>query len=151
MASAEELLAREQTAWDAMWAQVERVSEDDRMREGVVGDWSTQDVVWHCAYWANFCGEHLEAMSAGPWSDPFGSESDEYWDRMNQDITDASKEMTWTGVVVGSEAARVRVRSAMAAFTDVGDVGKTWFADETFIHYDEHAEQIAAFADASSV
>ena len=64
MASAEELLAREQAAWDAMWEQVERVPEGERVRAGVVGYWSTQDVVWHCAYWADFCGGHLEGMGA---------------------------------------------------------------------------------------
>ena len=30
---------------------------------------------------------------------------------------------------------------------DVDDVAETWFAEETFVHYDEHEEHIAAFAD----
>ncbi len=147
MAAAEELLAREEQAWTAMWSQVLRVPDEDRTREGVVGDWSVQDMVWHCARWSDFCGEHLELMAAGPWNDPFATEPDEYWDRMNQDIADVSKAMAWADVVAGAEAGRARVRSALAALPEVDAVAEAWFADETFTHYDEHAEQVGAFAE----
>jgi hypothetical protein len=149
-ADTQDLLAREGQAWDRMWAAVERVPADDRTKEGVVGDWSVQEMVWHCARWADFCGEHLEIMRGGDWSDPFEAESDEYWDRMNQDIADASKAMTWDDVTAGAAAGRARVRTALAALGDVDGVAQTWFADETYAHYDEHAEHIAAFADGLS-
>jgi hypothetical protein len=29
----------------------------------------------------------------------------------------------------------------------VDDVAENWFAEETYVHYDEHAEHIAVFAD----
>lgn len=149
MTSPGELLEREDLAWSRVWAAVERVPADDRMREGVVGDWSTQDIVWHCAYWTNFCAEHLEAMRTGPWSDPFAGESDEQIDRENQDIADASKAMKWADVVSGTDASRARVRAALSAFADVDGVAEAWFADETFVHYDEHAEEIRSFLDAN--
>ena len=38
---------------------------------------------------------------------------------------------------------------ALAVLGDVDDVAERWFAEETFVHYDEHAEHIAAFADDS--
>jgi uncharacterized damage-inducible protein DinB len=148
MTAPQELLDRERQAWDRFWAQVERVPADDRTREGVVGDWSVQDMVWHCARWSDYCAEHLDLMRTGPWSDPFASEPDENWDRMNQDIADASKAMSWEDVVAGTAVGRERVRTAIAAFDDVDQVAETWFAEETFIHYDEHTEHIAAFVDA---
>ena len=150
MAEAQDLLAREDLAWERMWAAVERVPVGDRTKGGVVGDWSVQDMVWHCARWADFCGEHLEIMRGGKWSDPFATESDEYWDRMNQDIADASKAMTWDEVVAGTTAARARVRTAIGGLVPVDDVAERWFADETFVHYDEHEEHITAFADGLS-
>jgi DinB family protein len=143
---AQDLLAREEQAWDRMWAEVERVPAGDRTLEGVVGDWSVQDMVWHCARWADFCGEHLEIMRGGAWTDPFDSEPDEYWDRMNQDIADASKVMVWDDVTSGATTGRARVRTALAELGAVDEVAEQWFADETFAHYDEHAEHIAAFA-----
>jgi DinB superfamily len=147
MAQTKELLEREDQAWTRMWAAVERVPAQDRAREGVVGDWSVQDVVWHCARWADFCGEHLEIMRGGGWSDPFEREPDEHWDRMNQDIADASKALAWDDVTAGMVAGRERVRSALAELGDIDDVAESWFADETFAHYDEHAAHVSAFAD----
>ena len=147
MAETKDLLAREDEAWDRMWAAVERVPAGDRTREGVVGDWSVQDMVWHCARWADFCGEHLEIMRGGNWSDPFEAESDAYWDQMNQDIADASKAMAWDDVTTGAAAGRERVRTALAELGEIDGVAGTWFAEETYVHYDEHAEHITAFAD----
>ena len=69
---------------------------------------------------------------------------------MNQDIADASKAMAWDDVEAGAIAGREHARAALAALGDVDDVAETWFAEETFMHYDEHEEHIAAFADALS-
>jgi hypothetical protein len=143
----DQVLDREEAAWTRMWAHVERVPAGERSREGVVGDWSVQDMVWHCARWADFCAEHLDLMRAGTFSDPFASESDEYWDRMNQDIADQSKTMAWADVEAGAVSGRDRVRAAIAALPDVDDAAEKWFAEETYVHYDEHAEHIAAFAE----
>ncbi len=141
------LLDREEDAWSRLWAQVERVPTGDRARPGVVGDWSVQDMVWHCARWADFCGEYLDVMRAGTFSDPFEIEPDEHWDRMNQKIADQSRAMPWTDVEAGAISARERVRTAIATLPRMDDVAETWFADETYMHYDEHAEHVAAFAD----
>jgi hypothetical protein len=142
------LLGREDEAWTLLWGQVERVPFDERRIGGVVGDWSVQDLVWHCAEWADFCGRHLDLMRAGSWTDPFAIETDEHWDRVNQDIADRSKTMAWAEVEAGAANSRDRVRRAIAALGVVDDVAAEWFAEETFVHYDEHAAQIAAFADA---
>jgi hypothetical protein len=143
----EQLLQQEETAWSRMWAEVERVPATERTRAGVVGDWSVQDMVWHCARWAEFCGEYLDVMRTGSFSDPFETEPDEHWDRMNQEIADQSKAMLWADVEAGSVSARDRVRTSIAALPEVDDVAEKWFAEETFVHYDEHAEHITAFAD----
>ena len=65
---------------------------------------------------------------------------------MNKDIADASKAMAWDDVTAGAIAGRERARAALAELRDVDDVAETWFAEETFVHYDEHEEHIAAFA-----
>jgi hypothetical protein len=142
----EELLATEESAWRRLSQQVDRVPEPDRRRPEVVGDWSVHDLVWHCAHWADFCGAHLERAREGPVGDPFDGESDEHWDRVNDELAERSKEMSWQDVIDGTEAARARVRAALSALPEVTDEAAGWFADETFIHYDEHAESIVAFA-----
>jgi hypothetical protein len=64
---------------------------------------------------------------------------------MNQDIADASKAMAWDDVVAGATAGREHARAALTALGDVDEVAETWFAEETFTHYDEHEEHIRAF------
>ena len=146
-ATQRELLDREAKAWTRMWEQVERIPADERQRPGVIGDWSVQDLVWHCAEWDRFCARHLDLMRAGPWTDPFAHEPEAYWDRVNQEIADRSKTMAWADVEAGTASAREQVRTAIATFDTVGDVATEWFAGETFDHYDEHAAHIAAAAD----
>ena len=55
--------------------------------------------------------------------------------------------MAWADVEAGAVSARDRVRTAIVALPEVDDVAERWFADETFVHYDEHAEHIASFVD----
>jgi len=143
----QELLATEEAAWRRLSEQVDRVSEPERTQPGVVGDWSVQDLVWHCAHWADFCGAHLERAPEVPIGDPFAGGSDEQWDRENDEIAERSKAMSWQDVIAATDAARSRVRAALSALPEVRDDAAGWFADETITHYDEHAEQIAAFAD----
>jgi hypothetical protein len=147
MERTDELLASEEAAWRRLSEQVDRVAGSDRDQAGVVGDWSVQDLVWHCAHWADFCAAHLERVMDGPVGDPFAGGSDEQWDRENDEIAERSKAMSWQDVIAGTDAARSRVRAALSALPEVRDDAAGWFADETITHYDEHAEQIAAFVD----
>ncbi len=141
----DELLQREADAWAGLEAAVARVSAERRTVEGVVPGWSVQDLVWHCAAWADFAGGNLEAMAAGTYEDE--DHDDAYWDAMNADIAAASKAMSWDEVVAGAADARARVRAAIVAVPDLTDEAAADFSGETFEHYDEHAAEIAAFAD----
>jgi hypothetical protein len=49
---------------------VGRVPADRRAVDGVVPGWSVKDLLWHCAYWAGFCVDTIEARAAGDLSDP---------------------------------------------------------------------------------
>jgi Mycothiol maleylpyruvate isomerase N-terminal domain len=139
----DELLERERAAWGTFEAAVERVPADRRKLDGVVPGWSVQDLVWHCAYWAGFCAETIEARVAGDLSDPWDHD-DAYWDAENDRVARESKEMTWEAVESDGARMRERVRAALAKTTD--EVAMRWFAEETFEHYDEHAAEIARFA-----
>jgi hypothetical protein len=143
----EELLVSEEAAWGRLSTQIDRVADSDRTHPGAEGDWSVKDLAWHCAHWADFCGAHLERAQGGPVDDPFAGQSDEHWDRENDEIAERSKTMAWQDVMAGMDAARARARAALSALPEVTDDAAGWFADETTTHYDEHAEQIAAFVD----
>ena len=68
---------------------------------------------------------------------------------MNQDIAD-QRRRRWRGTTstAGAVAGRERVRTALGELCPTSTMSRrTWFAEETYVHYDEHAEHIAAFVD----
>jgi hypothetical protein len=143
----DELLEHERASWGAFEAAVERVPADRRAEDGVVPGWSVKDLVWHCAYWAGYCGDTIEARVAGDLSDPWDHD-DAYWDAENDRVAKESKAMTWEAVESDAAGMREQVRKALATTTD--EVAMRWFAEETFEHYDEHATEIARFANEPS-
>jgi hypothetical protein len=132
------LLQREAHAWDALEAAVARVPGDRRAVEGVVPGWSVQDLVWHCAKWAEYTAGNLEAMAAGTWEEEH--HDDAYWDAMNADIAAASKALTWDEVTGAEMRQRARRSRRSPGRQPVRTSG------ETFEHYEEHTA-VAAFAD----
>jgi hypothetical protein len=143
-----ELLRREVDAWGAFSAVVDEIPHELREVDGAVEGWSVKDLVWHCAYWASFCGEVLAASGAPGFEDPFEGHDDAYWDVENGRVAEEGKRMSWDEVVGGADDARRRVRDAFEHAPD-GDKPNEWFSEETFEHYDEHAEHIRAFLAAS--
>ena len=147
MASAQEFLEREAASWDAFEAQVDRVAPDKREVPGVVEGWSLKDVVWHCAYWARYSADHLVMEGDGPFTDPFSAHPDEYWDGVNAEIAEASSAMSWDDVWEGAGDARASVRSVVTR-PGLTSAAIDFAAEESWVHYDEHAEHVRAFADA---
>ena len=145
MPTREELLAHEASSWEAFERTVDRIGEGDRERPDALERWSVKDLVWHCAYWADFCAAALQRAGEGPFLDPFDEEEDEVWDAENARVAEASAAMTWRQVIEGAAVARARVRAAIGPTAD--EAAARFFGDETFAHYDEHAAHVAAFAD----
>lgn len=135
----DELLARESSSWEGLRAALDSCPVTRRGEEGVVPGWSTHDLVWHCGYWADFVGRELEATAAGaPLEDDGG-------DDINQRVHREARAMGWDESLARSEAARERARAALAALAEPSEEIGAEFASETFVHYEEHTEQIAAF------
>ena len=140
-----ELLRREEEAWANFAKQYAGVPEERLDEPGVVPGWSTKDLVWHCAYWARFCAEALESNTGEEWVDPFADHDDAYWDGVNAQIAQEAKVMSWQQIRDEVPSIRERVRAAVMAAPDRGEAAEC-FADETFLHYDEHAQEIHGFA-----
>jgi hypothetical protein len=144
MADRGELLRREAEAWKTLLDAVDRVDEDLLTVPGVVPDWSVTDLVFHCGKYAELTGGRLEAMVEGTFVDEEQPEAE--WQAMNEGWAAESKTLTWEQAIAISEAGRMKARTALEALPEVDDEAATWFRDETFEHYAEHAEEIARFA-----
>jgi hypothetical protein len=140
-----ELARKESDAWEAFLGVVATVPSDRRVSEGVVPGWSVRDLVWHCAEWAGFAADHLEQIKDGTFVDPFAGVDDAHWDAVSQAMVDEARTMTWEAILAGAEVRRTRVRGIWDSLPAIDDAAAHWFAEETFDHYDEHAEEIRAF------
>jgi hypothetical protein len=146
----DEILLREDQAWSALDAAVARLSPAQRRTEGVVPGWSADDLVWHCAKWAEFTVERLAAMAEGAFTDPFAAESDEYWEAENQALAVRSKAMSSDEIDAGAASTRTRIREIVAAFGERGPEAESLLVEETSVHYDEHTAEIRRFLDAQA-
>ena len=140
----ETLLAREADAWAALTSAIDAVPPDRRAEAGVVPDWSTLDLVWHCAKWAEVVVERYDEMAAGAY-DPT-PRPDSYWRDLNDRWGAESKSIEWSVAHEALIAARERAREAFIAIPEVTNDAAEEFVDETIDHFREHAAEIARFA-----
>jgi hypothetical protein len=81
----------------------------------------------------------LEKIRSGE-ADPEGGAQTE------ADILAEGRRVNWDDAIARAAAGRERARTALSAFDDViPELAAQWFREDTFEHYDEHAEQIRAF------
>ena len=146
MATKDELLAREDDAWSAFRDAFASVPDECREIPGVVPDWSVKDMVWHCAYWADYVGTVLERMAQGQ-----PAPDDQDWDALNRAVARESKTMSWDDAIVGARRGRDRARAALLGLPELSEEAERAFAEETFEHYEEHAAEVAAFAEAEQL
>jgi hypothetical protein len=139
----DELLDREASSWEALMAAAARVPEGRRTELGAVPGWSVADLVWHCGYWADDAARRIELIAAGT---PEPDDPEAVWQRTNDEVAEQSKAMSWDDIVSRSEAARQRIRGALASLSEISSAAESEFVEETFEHYDEHAAEIERFA-----
>ena len=147
MASREDLLRREADAWRAFLEVADGVPGELRTLPDVVPGWSVVDLAFHNGKWAELAGTHLEQMAAGTFTG--GEQPEEIWQAMNAAWADESKSLTWEQAVAAAEAGRMKARTALEALDEVDESASSWFVEETFEHYAEHADEIARFAERS--
>ncbi|HUF59585.1 MAG TPA: maleylpyruvate isomerase N-terminal domain-containing protein [Actinomycetota bacterium] len=141
----DDLLKREEAAWDEFVAEVGRVPEHRRSDDGVVPGWSVNDLVFHNGRWAGVAAGKLDSIrtsgSAGE-EDP-----DEVWEGKNDRWAEESKSLSYEDAMKAALEDRERARAALSALPEVTDEAASWFKEETFDHYQEHTEEVSRFAD----
>lgn len=147
----EEQLERERTAWEAFLAAVGEVPAERLDDRTVVPGWSAKDLVWHNGGWAGFVGDQLQGMVGAPFVDPFEGHDDAHWDAVNEEMVREGRAMSFDEVLAEAERQRAGAREVWSSLPEVDEQRAGLFADETSIHYDEHAAEIRAFLERSDV
>jgi hypothetical protein len=139
-------LEKEAAAWASFLDAVGKVGPDRREEPGVVPGWSVKDLVWHNAGWASFAADELPKLVGQPFADPFAAHDDAHWDQMSAEIIDAARPKSFDEVMADAEVVRERVREVWQGLPETDDESAQFFAEETFIHYAEHAAEVLRFA-----
>ena len=139
-------------AWDGIRRLVDSLSEREMLEPGVVDQWSIKDLLGHMAFWAEKSARDLALVTegrAGEIETPGSDETLNEWNkreserRSNLSIAELRDEW-WSSF----EAAAAAFRAVPAEKLDIDVKGWTVahrFAEDTYRHYNEHADQIRAW------
>jgi hypothetical protein len=150
--SREHLLTRMDEEWPSLNALLDSISEGEMDEPGVVDEWSLKELLGHMIFWAEKAAHDLRAVAEGRIDDiklPGGQTNVDLW---NAEAAARGKAMSVADLK--AELAR-RHEEARKALEEVAEAGLAvqlggWsvglrFAEDTYRHYREHAEQIRAW------
>jgi hypothetical protein len=121
---------------DAVLADVERIPVSERDTPGVCGHWTLRDMMAHLAFWDGWIADSLAARKRGEQPEPLPQSFDD----VNAREHEKRAHLTWDDVMEEQRRTRERLLPLMI---DPGEE-PGWSIYE---HWQEHGEQIAAFAE----
>jgi hypothetical protein len=145
MATREELIEAERREWAAFMALAHRVTPEMRDVREVVPGWSVKDLMWHNAGWALFSAEELQRQDGAAFVDPFSAQDDASIDAENDAQLDAGRQLRWDAALAEVESMRGRAHIIWAGLGDLSPDAADFLAEETTVHYREHAAEIERF------
>ena len=139
-------------SWEEVRSVVESLSDDEALEAGVVDSWSVKDLLGHMAFWAEKAATDLNLATAGRLTEievPGGESQVADWNareattRQGKSLDAVRRE--WAD---SFQAAKAALAATSEETLDVDVKGWTMFvrfAEDTYRHYREHAEQIQAW------
>lgn len=150
--SKEHVLKRLDESWPEFQALLDRVPEPEYTAPGIVDEWSLNELLGHVIFWADKGAHDVSVAAAGKPDEIRVPGENLTVDEINADAAARGKAMTAAEAKAGAakahESARKAVaeapESALAPLVSGWTVGHR-FAEDTYRHYEEHAEQIRAW------
>jgi uncharacterized protein (TIGR03083 family) len=134
--------AREAESWARFETALGLVSRERWAEAGVLPGWSVKELLHHMAGWLDKCARNLGRLGRGEGEEPGYDDIDE----VNARLAAEADAMTPEAVLAGLLEARERVLRAWASLPVVDAGAVEELAGETYEHYDEHALDLARFA-----
>ncbi|MBI1886690.1 MAG: maleylpyruvate isomerase N-terminal domain-containing protein [Chloroflexi bacterium] len=136
-------------AWATVRAAVESVPEEEVEQLGVVESWSVKDLLGHMAFWADKAASDLNVVAARRPGDVLKPADGEEVDAWNAREAERREGFSFEAVKQewhkGHEAAREALKAVAPDVLEQNVKGWTMlkrFAEDTYMHYREHAEHI---------
>jgi hypothetical protein len=143
----QELIDRVERSWRSWVDAVEGVP-SERLTEPMVGHWSTKDQLGHVAFWEDWVIGHCQRILA---DEP---EPDDNPEAMNEGQVESTKASSVAEQLRYRDDAHARLAAFLATIAEhepkLPRLVKAleW---ETYLHYDEHAEQVRAWRRAEGI
>jgi Mycothiol maleylpyruvate isomerase N-terminal domain len=139
----ERLSAREAAGWDELVTVLDRIPPSEAESPGMSADgWTTKDVVFHLAAWADAAAAELAAMREGRY-EPSGGDTD----ARNDEYLRAGRGIDMHAARTRLERARGRALAEWSAMRELSAPAVEWFAESGAEHYHEHLDQLRTLAD----
>ncbi len=139
-------------SWDGIKRLVDSLPEREMTEVPVVEGWTVKDLLGHMAFWAEKAAEDLKLSAADRFAEIETPGGDEQVDAWNAREAERRKGLSLAQVreewVRSYEAAAAAFDAVPADKLDINVKGWTMghrFAEDTYRHYDEHAEQLRAW------
>lgn len=139
----EELLRAEQEGFEALSAEVAKLSSDQVEEPGLTPEgWSVKDLLWHISRWCEELSRVLQEMRLGTFKEEDHDFDDEATDAQNRAFFEASKNMSLSAVRAEADAARDAMLQEFRALPEVTEEAEEWFEEEGSAHYTDHLEDV---------
>jgi uncharacterized protein (TIGR03083 family) len=139
-------------SWDGIKRLVDSLPEREMTEAPVIEGWTVKDLLGHMAFWAEKAASDLKLLAEGRTSEietPGDEQGLNAWNARESERREGLSLMEVREEWVGShEAAAAAFDAVPADKLDINVKGWTMahrFAEDTYKHYDEHAEQIRAW------
>jgi hypothetical protein len=135
-----ELLRKEDQAWERLSALIHEVPEERMTEPGVTPIWSVKDLMAHLACWMAEATHQFERVHFGTYE-----RSSLDLDAINQDFYEATKDLELPLVRAELDAARTRMLQEFFALPELPDIAVEWFLESGPDHIDEHLPDLDRF------
>ncbi len=130
-------------AWRRFRASFNELRSEDVVKPGACGEWSVNQVLWHISAWESLLMEALETPDDGyDYPEP---DADEFNAKVMKEMIDAPPRE----VIERLESTHRKLRDALAETPsnhfDLDHPRRRLIDEWAFLHYEEHAAQIAAW------
>jgi hypothetical protein len=145
-AERERLSAREAAGWDELVTVLDRIPPSDAESPGPsADDWTTKDIVFHLAAWADAAAAQLAAIREGRYEPPVGDTN-----ARNDEYLRAGRGIDMHTARTRLERARGRALAEWSLTRELWAPAVEWFAESGAEHYEEHIDQLRTLADAAA-
>jgi hypothetical protein len=131
-----ELVRRDDECWAELRELLQRLSEEQVVRDGYYEGWSVKDMLAHLGSWYAQTASVLEQMRSGTFVDDLDTEA------LNLVWYETWRDQELRIVLSELNSARARTLEEWSRLDEITPQADEWFRETSYEHYDEHLPRL---------